>query len=222
MPSHRTSAPELAAVAAASALVPMEAWAKGGEFGALEGKASSLVHPVMMISLFFVTLYAGYLGLQWKRTREMGQEIQDLKKQLPKEEDPEVKLSPALAAIKAKVEELTAERGTLIKAAYKDAHYQVSSGILGGGVFFAAYGTFNTFFRTERLFPGPHLYAGAAVVVIWALAAALVPQMEKGNNVARTAHIGLNVVNLGLFAWQLPTGFEILEKVWGKADLPWF
>lgn len=33
--------------------------------------------------LFFGTLYAGYLGWQWKRTRELGDEIRDLKKALP-------------------------------------------------------------------------------------------------------------------------------------------
>ena len=35
-------------------------------------------------------------------------------------------------------------------------------------------------FRAEKLFPGPHLFAGAAIVVIWAVSAAMVPFMEKG------------------------------------------
>ena len=35
-------------------------------------------------------------------------------------------------------------------------------------------------FRAEKLFPGPHLFAGAAIVVLWAVSAALVPFMEKG------------------------------------------
>lgn len=54
-----------------------------------------------------------------------------------------------------------------------------------------------------KLFPGPHLYAGAAIVVLWAGAASLVPAMTKGNEVARTAHITLNSLNLLLFAWQV-------------------
>ena len=29
-----------------------------------------------------------------------------------------------------------------------------------------------------KLFPGPHLYAGAAITVLWALAASLVPAMQ--------------------------------------------
>lgn len=64
-----------------------------------------------------------------------------------------------------------------------------------------------------KLFPGPHLYAGAAITVLWALAAALVPAMQKGNDSARSAHIALNSVNLLLFAWQIPTGWEIVQKV---------
>lgn len=42
-----------------------------------------------------------------------------------------------------------------------------------------------------------------------------------GNDGARNAHIALNGVNVLLFAWQLPTGFEIAQKVWGL-DIAWF
>ncbi len=37
--------------------------------------------------------------------------------------------------------------------------------------------------------------------------------MQKGNNAARTAHITLNVINLALFASQVPSGLEIVGKV---------
>lgn len=217
-----TAAQAAAAAAATSALLaPAEAWAKGGEWGPLEGKTSSLVHPFMMIGLFAVTVYSGFLGWQWRRTRLIAGEISDLKKQLPAE-DAEAQLSSALAAVKKQVEGLTAERSDLLKGQFKDKHYQTSSILLGAGIFFTTYGVFNTWFRTEKLFPGPHLFAGAAICVLWALAAALVPYMEKGNESARIAHISLNVLNVALFAWQLPTGFDILTKVWGNANLPWF
>ena len=68
---------------------------------------------------------------------------------------------------------------------------------------FSVSGAFNTFLRTGKLFPGPHLYAGMAITVLWALAAALVPSMQKGNETARSAHIALNTVNVLLFAWQV-------------------
>eukprot|EP00967_Tisochrysis_lutea_P116098 scaffold186579_cov21-Tisochrysis_lutea.AAC.1 len=48
------------------------------------------------------------------------------------------------------------------------------------------------------------LYAGATIVSLWAIAAALVPAMQKGNQTARNTHILLNVANLGLFLWQCP------------------
>lgn len=59
-----------------------------------------------------------------------------------------------------------------------------------------------------KLFPGPHLFAGAAIVALWAVAAALVPAMQKGNENARNAHIALNVLNLGLFIWQVSTAIS--------------
>ena len=52
------------------------------------------------------------------------------------------------------------------------------------------------------------------------MAAALVPAMQKGNEVARVSHIALNVVNIALFAWQIPTGIEILFKVLEKTSWP--
>uniref|UniRef100_A0A7S4SWY5 DUF4079 domain-containing protein n=1 Tax=Alexandrium monilatum TaxID=311494 RepID=A0A7S4SWY5_9DINO len=225
-PTEPTSAGSAAALAAASAVLlgPMEALAKEGKWGPLEGKTSSLVHPLIMPLLFLATLYTGFLGWQWRRTRLVGVEVADLRKQLPKpsrEEDPEAEPSSAVKAMKDQIAQLTAERSDLIKGQFKDRHYQLSAGLLGGGIFFTVYGVFNTWFRTEKLFPGPHLFAGAAICVGWALAAACVPFMEKGNEAARNAHIALNVIILGLFAWQLPTGFEILQKVWG-AGIPWF
>jgi hypothetical protein len=42
--------------------------------------------------------------------------------------------------------------------------------------------------------------------------------MQKGNELARTAHIGLNVINITLFAWQVVTGFDILVSVWQKTS----
>jgi uncharacterized membrane protein len=49
-----------------------------------------------------------------------------------------------------------------------------------------------------------------------ATAAALVPLMQKGNELARYAHIFLNVTILGLFGWQAVTGMEIVQKIISK------
>jgi hypothetical protein len=96
----------------------------------------------------------------------------------------------------------------------------MGSVLLGAGVTIATEGALNTWLRTGKLFPGPHLFAGASIVVLWALAAALVPSMQKGNDTARSVHIGLNAVNVGLFLWQVPTGLEIVEKVFQFTHWP--
>lgn len=49
--------------------------------------------------------------------------------------------------------------------------------------------------------------------MLWAAAAALVPSMQKGSETARNLHIALNAVNVLLFIWQIPTGFDIVLKV---------
>ena len=76
------------AIAAGTALTWLgatgRAWAVDREYGILEGATISLVHPAVMLGLFGATVYAGWLGWQWRRLREVGNEIRDLKKQLPK------------------------------------------------------------------------------------------------------------------------------------------
>lgn len=64
-------------------LVGQDAYAVGGEYGILEGRILSLVHPVVMLALFAATGYAGYLGYQWRRVRTIQDEINELKKQVP-------------------------------------------------------------------------------------------------------------------------------------------
>ena len=70
------------------------------------------------------------------------------------------------------------------------------------------------------MFPSPHLFAGAAITVLWAAAAVLVPAMQKGDETARSLHIALNAVNVLLFVWQIPTGLEIVGKVFEFTTWP--
>lgn len=49
---------------------------------------------------------------------------------------------------------------------------------------------------------------------------ACVPQMQKGNETARTVHIGANFAGIGMFLWQLQSGIPILLKVWEKTSWP--
>lgn len=55
----------------------------------------------------------------------------------------------------------TQERKELLKGSYRERHFNAGSVLLGFGVFEAVFGGVNTWFRTGKLFPGPHLFAGA-------------------------------------------------------------
>lgn len=48
-----------------------------------------------------------------------------------------------------------------MKGSYRDRHFNAGSILLGFGVFESVGGAVNTWFRTGKLFPGPHLFAGA-------------------------------------------------------------
>ncbi|CAK7348666.1 unnamed protein product [Dovyalis caffra] len=199
-----------------------DALAVGGEFGILEGRSFALIHPIVMASLFFYTLWAGYLGWQWRRVRTIQNEINELKKQVkPTPVTPGgTPVEAAPSPVELKIQQLTEERKELIKGSYRDRHYNAGSILLGFGVFEAVGGGLNTWLRAGKLFPGPHLFAGAGITVLWAAAAALVPAMQKGNETARNLHIALNTINVVLFLWQIPTGIDIVLKVFEFTKWP--
>ncbi|XP_051145213.1 uncharacterized protein LOC127261081 [Andrographis paniculata] len=214
----------LTALALPFFLDPQNAAAAGGEFGILEGRSFALIHPIVMSGLFLYTLYAGYLGWQWRRVRTIQEEINQLKKQVqPAAVTPDGSLPPEPpkpSPAELKIQQLTEERKDLIKGSYRDKHFNAGSILLGFGVFESVFGGLNTWFRTGKLFPGPHLFSGAAITVLWAAAAALVPAMQKGSETARNLHIALNVLNVTLFIWQIPTGIEIVFKVFEFTQWP--
>lgn len=207
-----------------------DALAAGGEFGILEGRTVALIHPIVMSGLFVYTLWAGYLGWQWRRVRTIQDEINELKKQVK----PPVPAAVAAGAdgeaqppppappspVEQKIQQLTEERKALLKGSFRDRHFNAGSILLGFGVLESVGGGVNTYLRTGKLFPGPHLYAGAGITVLWALAAALVPAMQRGNETARNLHIALNALNVLLFISQIPTGFDIVLKVFEFTKWP--
>ncbi|KAH0766443.1 hypothetical protein KY290_004090 [Solanum tuberosum] len=200
-----------------------DAFAAGGEFGIFEGRSFALIHPIVMSGLFVYTLYAGYLGWQWRRVRTIQNEINELKKEVkPVTVTPEGTPveNPKPSPVEAKIQQLTEERKELIKGSFRDRHFNAGSILLGFGVSEAIFGGLNTWLRTGKLFPGPHLFAGAGITVLWAAAAALVPAMQKGNETARSLHIALNALNVILFVWQIPTGIDIVFKVFEFTNWP--
>eukprot|EP00607_Mallomonas_marina_P001051 CAMPEP_0182427588 /NCGR_PEP_ID=MMETSP1167-20130531/18803_1 /TAXON_ID=2988 /ORGANISM="Mallomonas Sp, Strain CCMP3275" /LENGTH=252 /DNA_ID=CAMNT_0024609923 /DNA_START=240 /DNA_END=998 /DNA_ORIENTATION=+ len=121
--------------------------------------------------------------------------------------------SPAVQEMDARIKELTATRKSLQGQDLRDKHWNSGSVLLGAGVGMSLLGGLNTYSRAGKLFPSPHLFAGVAITGLWALAAAMVPAMQKGNETARSAHIAFNSINVALFAWQVVTGIQILLKV---------
>uniref|UniRef100_A0A7S3ADX2 DUF4079 domain-containing protein n=1 Tax=Haptolina ericina TaxID=156174 RepID=A0A7S3ADX2_9EUKA len=210
--------------ATCACLQPEIALAKGGEYGVFEGRIVSLAHPAVMAIMYAASAWSAFTGWQWRRLRELGLKITVLKEDVkqPKAQieaassadmPPPTSAVQTVADLQSQIDELTAERKVLANGGFRDKHYQVGSVVLGLGTSFAIEGPVNTFLRAQKLFPGPHLYAGAGIVVCWAMAASLVPLMAKGSDAARSAHIAFNVLALGLFTWQLPTGWEIMLKV---------
>lgn len=99
----------MAAAAATPLLLDVEsAMAIGREYGIVEGRIFSLMHPVAMGSLFLASLWAAYLGLSWREVRTIPATIKDLKAQLPAA-DAEGNVPPSEAG--TKIAELEAVRG---------------------------------------------------------------------------------------------------------------
>ena len=216
-----------------------EAFAKGGEYGLAEGRIISLAHPVAMGGCFLATLYAGYTGLQWRMLRELGVELKEARAAAAAAQKavqehagagasdeealapPPPSLVQAASDADATVAALTEKRSVIQAGNFRDRHYQLGTILLAVGIPMALEGPVNTYMRAGKLFPGPHVYAGVGVASLWAIAAALVPEMQKGKEWARTAHIGVNAVTFGLFAYyQIPTGLEIAAKVIEKTKFP--
>lgn len=98
----------------------------------------------------------------------------------------------------------------------RDRHYTVGSILIALLVLGNLGGMGITYINNGKLFVGPHLLVGLSMLAVIAASVALVPFMEKENNLARNAHITLNIVLLGLFSWQAITGTQILLKIIGS------
>jgi hypothetical protein len=233
---RRETAAIVAAAATAATFLPDAAMAKGGEYGLAEGRIISLAHPVAMGGCFLATLYAGYTGLQWRQLRELGVELKGARSAAKDAEakleahagsdaasdvPPPQALVQAAAATKAVVTSITEKRTQIQAGNFRDRHYQLGTILLGFGIPMALEGPVNTYMRAGKLFPGEHVYAGVGVVALWAFAASLVPEMQKGKEWARYGHMGANALTFGLFAYyQIPTGLGIAAKVIEKTKFP--
>ncbi|NJO81095.1 MAG: DUF4079 domain-containing protein [Cyanobacteria bacterium RM1_2_2] len=140
---------------------------------------SQFAHPILMWVLLGITLYAGYLGFQIRRTRNAEG---DTKK-------------------------------ALIKGRFNLRHYQLGSILLALMVIGSIGAMAATYVNSGKLFVNPHLLVGLGMTGLIAMSASLSPYMQKGHDWARYSHIALNLVLVGLFAWQAVTGMQIVQNV---------
>ena len=108
------------------------------------------------------------------------------------------------------------DKKKLIQGKYNDRHHKIGSIVLAIMVLGSIGGMTVTYINNGKLFVGPHLIAGLGMTGLIALSAALSPYMQKGQDWARSSHIGINVVIVGLFGWQAFSGVEILLRIISK------
>lgn len=114
-----------------------DALAAGGEFGIFEGRSFALIHPIVMSGLFVYTLYAGYLGWQWRRVRTIQNEINELKKEVkPVTVTPEGTPvePPKPSPVEAKIQQLTEVHSLLYQFTFVLCTFNiVFRGVVGQG-----------------------------------------------------------------------------------------
>ena len=102
------------------------------------------------------------------------------------------------------------KKKNLVKAKYNQKHFIVASTLLSGWIIGSILGMAATYYLYDKLFVSPHLISGLAIVAIAAVAAALVPWLQRGKTWARTIHIVLAFLLVGFSISQVVTGFEIV------------
>jgi hypothetical protein len=141
----------------AATLIPEAANAAGPDWGLFEGKTGSLLHPVIMGSMFLLSCTTALKGFQYKRQRTLGDEITALKKTLPNlggagslkdaiaeaESAEDAALAKKLKAalpIQSDIDALVAERKELSKQNLRDSHWNQGAILAFMGTAFAIEG----------------------------------------------------------------------------------
>jgi hypothetical protein len=179
-------------------LIAQPALAVNGEYGFLEGVFAGMIHPVAMLLLYGVSLSAAYHGIKWRAVRTLADSI---------------KLAKEQGGDDITIKAMQEERSKLISGEHRDKHISLGAILLGTGVGLALEGGLSTYWRVGEIFPGEHLFAGLGLVCIWAISYALAPLMSKGNVTAKNIHFGANLIGLGLFTWQILSGWEGMVNV---------
>lgn len=92
-------------------------------------------------------------------------------------------------------------------------HHKLAAGLFFLTTLFCFVGMGNTFLRSGRLFPGPHLYGGLAVLLALSLNVSFVPWFKDVPRI-RLIHATNGIIVLLLLASQVKSGWPILVSVW--------
>jgi hypothetical protein len=106
-----------------------------------------------------------------------------------------------------------ATKKAMMEAKYGTRHFQVGAFFLVLMVLGSVGGMTVTYINNQKLFVGPHLIAGLGLASLAAISASLAPLMQQGKEWARVTHISINVFLVGIFAWQVVTGFDIVQRI---------
>lgn len=107
------------------------------------------------------------------------------------------------------------EKKELVRGKYNVRHFRIGSVLLALIVLGAIGGMSVTYINNGKLFVSPHLLVGLGMTGLVAISAALSPLMQQGQNWARYTHVSLNMVLIGLFAWQAVSGIGIIQNILG-------
>ncbi|MEM6521085.1 MAG: DUF4079 domain-containing protein [Cyanobacteria bacterium P01_C01_bin.70] len=105
------------------------------------------------------------------------------------------------------------QKKKIAKGKFRIRHHHWGAALLAMMVLGSIGGMAVTYVNNGKLFVGPHLLVGLGMTGIIATSASLVPFMQRGNDIARSTHIALNVIMVGLFGWEAVTGMQIMQRI---------
>lgn len=94
------------------------------------------------------------------------------------------------------------------RSSRRKRHHQVAAGLYTATIAFTLCAMFNTFLRTGRLFPGPHLYGAAILICLLSFNVGMVPHMSSSERV-RIAHSVVGAAVILLLLPQFLSGLKI-------------
>lgn len=97
-------------------------------------------------------------------------------------------------------------------------HHKLSGALLPATVLFTGVAMYNTYLRSGKLFPGPHLYGAFWFLLCVSANVALVPWLADRKQI-RNVHAGLGLVSALLLLRQVWSGLPILQGVWSTISI---